>query len=94
MPDTPHELFALIQSAWAQIFAVIALIVWLIRGEATTKANAAEIRRVWRQRAEDMATQEKRRSDDLEAAKEARDTTNEMLKEVRNDIKKLLSRRD
>lgn len=83
MPDTPHGLLAVIQSAWAQIVALLALAVWLIRGEAATKANAAEIRRLWRQREED-----------LRAHKEARDTTNAMLDEVRRDIKTLLGRRD
>ncbi|VDC31543.1 hypothetical protein [Pseudogemmobacter humi] len=83
MPDTPHGLLAIIQAVWAQLLALVALIVWLVRGEARTKANAAEIRRLWRQREED-----------LRAHKEARDTTNAMLDEVRRDIKTLLARRD
>lgn len=83
MPDTPPGLLAIIQSVWAQLLALVGLIVWLVRGEAQTKANAAEIRRLWRQREED-----------LRAHKEARDTTNAMLDEVRRDIKTLLARRD
>lgn len=83
MSDLPHGLWALIQSAWAQLAGALALVVWLVRGEAQTKANAAEIRRLWRQREED-----------LRAHKEARDTTNAMLDEVRCDIKTLLARRD
>lgn len=83
MPDTPPGLLAIIQSVWAQLLALVGLIVWLVRGEAHTKANAAEIRRLWRQREED-----------LRAHKEARDTTNAMLDEVRRDIKTLLARRD
>ncbi|MFE3836069.1 hypothetical protein [Pseudogemmobacter sonorensis] len=83
MPDTPHGLLAILQSVWVQVSALVALIVWLVRGEAATKANAAEIRRLWRQRDED-----------LRAHKEARDTTNAMLDEVRRDIKTLLARRD
>lgn len=83
MPDTPPGLLALIQSVWAQLLAIVGLIVWLVRGEAQTKANAAEIRRLWRQREED-----------LRAHKEARETTNELLTELRQDVKTLLARRD
>lgn len=83
MPDSPHGIWGLIQSAWAQIVAGVAMIIWVVRAEAQTKANAAEIRRIWRQREED-----------LRAHKEARDTTNAMLDEVRRDIKTLLARRD
>lgn len=83
MPDSPHGLWSLIQSAWAQIVVGVAMIIWAVRAEAQTKANAAEIRRIWRQREED-----------LRAHKEARETTNAMLDEVRRDIKTLLARRD
>lgn len=83
MTDPTHGLLGFIQSAWAQILAAIGLIVWLVRGEAQTKANGSEIRRIWRQREED-----------LRAHKEARDITNSMLDEVRQDIKTLLARRD
>lgn len=83
MPDTPHGLLAILQSVWAQLLALVGLIVWLVRGEAQTKANAAEIRRLWRQREEDQR-----------AHKEAQDTTNDLLTELRQDIKTLLARRD
>lgn len=79
----PNGIIALLQHAWAQIVALVGIIIWLVRGEAQIRSNASEIRRVWRQREED-----------LRAHKEARDTTNAMLDEVRRDIKTLLSRRD
>ncbi len=83
MPDTPHGLLGLLQSGWTYVMAVVGLIVWLVRGEAQTKANSSEIRRLWKQRDED-----------LRAHKEARDTTNDLLTELRQDVKTLLSRRD
>lgn len=83
MPDTLPGLLAIIQSVWAQLLALVGLIVWLVRGEAQTKANAAEIRRLWRQREED-----------LRAHREARETTNDLLTELRQDVKTLLARRD
>lgn len=83
MPDTPNGLLAILQSVWAELLALVGLIVWLVRGEAQTKANAAEIRRLWRQREED-----------LRAHKDAQDTTNDLLTELRQDIKTLLARRD
>ena len=83
MPDNPNTWLQLLHSAWAQVLAVVGLIVWMVRGEAATKANAREIRRLWRQRDED-----------LRAHKEARDKTNALLDEVRQDIKTLLTRRD
>lgn len=83
MTDEAQGLVALLQSAWTQIVAGIGLIIWLVRGEAQTKANGAEIRRLWRQRDEDLRTH-----------REAREATNELLAEVRQDIKTLLARRD
>ena len=83
MPDTPHGLLDILQSVWAELLALVGLIVWLVRGEAQTKANAAEIRRLWRQRDEDQR-----------AHKDALDTTNDLLTELRQDIKTLLARRD
>ena len=82
MTDPTTGLWAVLKADWAQVAAAIALIVWLVRGEAMIKANQAEIRRLWRQREED-----------LRAQKDARDTTNRLLDEMRNDIKTLLSRR-
>ena len=76
-------LWATIKADWVQIAAAVALIVWLVRGEAMIKANAEEIRRLWRQRDEDQR-----------AHKEARDTTNDLLTELRQDVKTLLARRD
>lgn len=83
MSDPAQSFFGLIHSAWAQIGAGVALIVWLVRGEAMIKANQSEISRLWRQREED-----------LRAHREARETTNDLLNELRQDVKTLLSRRD
>lgn len=82
MNDPATGLWTIIKADWVQIMAAVALIVWLVRGEAMIKANQAEIRRLWRQREED-----------LRAHKDARDTTNRLLDEMRQDIKTLLSRR-
>lgn len=80
MPDT---LITFIHSAWAQLIALVAVVVWLVRGEGQTKANSSEISRIWRQREEDLL-----------AHKDARDTTNRLLDEMRGDIKTLLARRE
>lgn len=72
----------IVREYWAMILSALGLVAWALRAEFATKANASEIRRLWKQRDED-----------LRAHKEARDTTNEMLKEVRSDIKKLLQRK-
>jgi hypothetical protein len=64
---------------WGIIAAVIAAIVWLVRLEARGVANAAEIRRLWSQRKEDM-----------EAARQSRDKTDKRLDEIAADIKALL----
>lgn len=82
MTDPTPGLWGLIHSAWAQIISLVALIVWLVRGEAQTQANAREIRRLQAQRNEDQAAQ-----------REARRATNDMLAEVRTDIKELLRRK-
>lgn len=71
----------IIRDYWAQLLAGIGLIVWALRVESNTKANSSEIRRLWNQRAEDLA-----------AHREAREATNALLNEVRNDIKTLLGR--
>lgn len=71
----------IIRDYWAQLLAGIGLIVWALRVESNTKANSSEIRRLWNQRAEDLA-----------AHREAREATNSLLNEVRNDIKTLLGR--
>ena len=68
-----------IREFWAFILAGVGLVAWSIRLEAQTKANTADIARIWKQRAED-----------LQAHREAREATNEVLKEMRADIKELL----
>lgn len=82
MPDSPSTLVLFLQSAWAQIVALVGVIVWLVRGEAATKANKAEIDRLWAARKEDLAS-----------AQKSRDDTAAMLKEMRGDIKTLLARK-
>jgi hypothetical protein len=64
---------------WGIIAAVVAAIVWLVRLEARGVANAAEIRRLWSQRKEDM-----------DAARQSRDRTDKRLDEIGADIKSLL----
>ncbi|TQS73287.1 hypothetical protein ERN12_05890 [Rhodobacteraceae bacterium] len=71
----------LIVKFWAQLAAGVAGIVWIVRVEASVRANDKEIRRLQHQRNEDQA-----------AHKEARAQTNDMLGEVRSDIKELLRR--
>jgi len=69
----------IIRDFWAVIAAVVAAVVWLVRLEARGISNAAEIRRLWAQRKEDLELQSK-----------AREETNHMLSEIRADIKALL----
>lgn len=64
---------------WKQIVAAVAFIVWLVRLESKSLNNEKELKRIWQQREEDIAT-----------AKDARDQTNEMLREIRTDIKNLI----
>lgn len=68
-----------IKDFWGIFVAVVAAIVWLIRLEARGVANAAEIRRMWSQRREDM-----------EAARESRAANERLLEEIRADVKQLI----
>lgn len=68
---------------WLQIGAAVAFVVWLVRLESRVNGNSSELRRVWKQRAEDLLAQ-----------RDARETTNKLLHELRQDIKTLLARRD
>lgn len=70
-----------IKEWWAVIVGVVGLIVWALRVEFSGRANAAEIRRLWHQRDED-----------LRGHREAREATNEMLREMRDDIRELIKR--
>jgi hypothetical protein len=72
-----------IKEWWGVVIGIVALIAWALRVESNTKANAAEIRRLWRQREEDQ-----------QSHRESRGTTLALLDELRRDIKTLLSRRD
>ena len=64
---------------WPVAITVIAAIAWLIRLEARSISNGAEIRRLWSQRKEDM-----------EAAKYSRDRMDRRLDEIGSDIKEIL----
>lgn len=55
---------------------------WLSRLEWRGLKNEAEIKRLWSQRREDLAS-----------AQRARDETNEILREMQRDIKQLLQQR-
>lgn len=69
----------IIRDFWAVIVGVLAAVVWLVRLEARGISNAAEVRRLWAQRKEDMEVQ-----------KEQREEANKMLTEIRSDVKDLL----
>lgn len=69
----------LIRDFWGVIVGGLAAIVWLVRLEARGISNAAEVRRLWAQRREDM-----------EAQREQREEANKMLTEIRSDVKDLL----
>jgi hypothetical protein len=71
----------MLKEYWGLIVAGVTLVVWSIRLEAKANENSKEIRRIWAQRAEDLA-----------AHKEAREATNLLLTELRNDVKILLGR--
>lgn len=69
----------LIKEFWAIIIGTASGVAWLIRLEARGIANAAEVRRLWAQRKEDM-----------DAAKDSRDRVDRRLDEIATDIKTLL----
>lgn len=71
----------ILKEYWGLIVAGVTLVIWSIRLEAKANENSKEIRRVWNQRAEDLA-----------AHREAREATNALLTELRNDVKTLLGR--
>jgi len=64
---------------WTLFAVAVSVVVWLVRLEARGVSNAAEIKRLWTQRREDM-----------EAAKESRDRMDRRLDEIGSDIKTLL----
>jgi len=70
----------LIRDWWAAVTAAIALVVWLVRLEGSTKTALREI-----------AQLEKQLDADRLASAMARQETNDMLREVRGDIKRLLA---
>jgi len=71
----------MIREFWGVIVGGLAAIVWLVRLEARGISNAAEVRRLWAQRKEDM-----------DAQKEQRGEANKMIAEIRSDIKDVLRR--
>ena len=66
---------------WGAIMAIVALGVWLVRLEASSKTALREIERLDNLIERDRA-----------ATLEARKEQNEMLREMRSDIKRLLER--
>lgn len=82
----------LVREYWGVAVGFVGLIVWAVRLEAGMKANASDIRGLWKQR-----------NEDIEAHRQARVETNDMLRrldtkmdtafgEFRSDIKTLLQR--
>ena len=67
---------------WGLIMAGVAGLFWLSRLEWRGLQNETEIKRLWSQRREDLAS-----------AQRARDETNEILRELQRDIKQLLQQR-
>jgi hypothetical protein len=72
----PMEFFV---AWWPIIAAGVGGLFWLSRLEWRGLQNEAEIKRLWTQRKEDLAS-----------AQKARDETNEILREMQRDIKQLL----
>jgi hypothetical protein len=66
---------------WPIGVSLVAVVVWLVRLEASSAENGKEIRRLWNQRKEDM-----------EATQRSRNETNSMLAEIRDDIKALIAK--
>ena len=69
----------IIREWWGLILGTVAGLFWLSRLEWRGLQNEAEIKRLWTQRKEDLAS-----------AQKARDETNEILREMQRDIKQLL----
>ena len=70
-----------IRTFWPFAAAFVATLVWLIRLEARNVENGKEIKRLWYQRKEDLAT-----------SRQSREETNRMLGEIRDDIKSLIAK--
>ena len=71
----------LIRDFWGVIIGALAAVIWLVRLESRGISNAAEVRRLWAQRKEDMDVQ-----------REQRGEANKMIAEIRSDIKDVLKR--
>ena len=69
----------MIRTFWPIGAAVLAVVVWLIRLESRGISNAAEVKRLWAQRKEDM-----------QAARDSRDRMDRRLDEIGGDIKTIL----
>nr|WP_309504269.1 hypothetical protein [uncultured Roseovarius sp.] len=68
-----------VRDFWGIIAAAMGAVAWLVRLESRGIANAAEVKRLWAQRKED-----------LQAAKDSRDRTDKRLDEISADIKTIL----
>jgi len=69
----------IIREWWGVILGTVVGLFWLSRLEWRGLQNEADIKRLWTQRKEDLAS-----------AQKARDETNEILREMQRDIKQLL----
>jgi len=69
----------LLREWWGLVAGMVAALFWLSRLEWRGLQNETEIKRLWTQRKEDLAS-----------AQRARDETNDILREMRHDIKQLL----
>ncbi len=68
-----------IRDYWGLVATALGTVVWLVRLEARGITNAADIKRLWTQRKED-----------LQSAKDSRDRTDKRLDDIAKDIKLLL----
>lgn len=66
---------------WVPLMGLLGGLLWLSRLEWRGLQNETEIKRLWVQRKEDLAS-----------AQKARDDTNRLLEEMRADIKQILAR--
>ncbi|WYK04484.1 hypothetical protein DWF04_000030 [Cereibacter sphaeroides f. sp. denitrificans] len=72
--------------------ALVGVVAWAVRAEAATQGNAKEIRRIWRQREEDLHAHREAREATNRKIDEMREEQREQMRELRSDIKALLHR--
>jgi len=93
----------MLEQIWQYIVAGAAAIIWFVRLEGQTKANAAEIEVVRARTAAvearalaELAAMEKRmleqRREDMEVSRESRQEVKDALADLRTDVKRILER--